>query len=179
VPAVSAAPAPPETPVLVDEAPPSAAGPAPEDAAPVRLPPAVREPRALQAVRFNVRQIEFVFRARRRLGETFRMYGPIGEDVVVTSHPDHARSLFTADPELAPSLTGESPLRPIVGPSSVLTLVGPEHMRQRRLLLPPFHGEAVARYTEMIAHAAEREIEAWPLGGHSRWRPRCRRSRSR
>jgi cytochrome P450 len=162
--AVAATSAPPEAPVLVDEAPPSAAGPAPDDCAPVRLPPAVREPRVLQAVRFNVRQIEFVFRARRRLGETFRMFGPIGEDVVVTSHPDHARSLFTADPELAPSLTGESPLRPIVGPSSVLTLVGPEHMRQRRLLLPPFHGEAVARYTEMIAHAAEREIEGWPLG---------------
>jgi cytochrome P450 len=37
-------------------------------------------------------------------------------------------------------------------------------MRQRKLLLPPFHGEAVQRYTEMIAEAAEREIDRWPLG---------------
>ena len=43
------------------------------------------------------------------------------DDDVVTSHPDHVRSLFTAKPEEAPSLTGESPLRPIVGPNSVLT----------------------------------------------------------
>ena len=67
-----------------------------------------------------------------------------------------------AKPEQAPSLTGESPLRPIVGPNSVLTAIGPRHMRQRKLLLPPFHGEAVERYAEMIAGAAEREIDRWP-----------------
>ena len=95
----------------------------------------------------------------------FQLRGAIGRDlVVVTSHPDHVRSLFMAKPEEAPSLTGESPLRPIVGPNSVLTAIGPRHMRQRKLLLPPFHGEAVKRYTEMITEAAQREIERWPIG---------------
>ena len=37
-------------------------------------------------------------------------------------------------------------------------------MRQRKLLLPPFHGEAIAQYSQMIADAAEREIDRWPLG---------------
>ena len=37
-------------------------------------------------------------------------------------------------------------------------------MRQRKLLLPPFHGEAVERYTQMIADVAEREIDSWPIG---------------
>ena len=37
-------------------------------------------------------------------------------------------------------------------------------MRQRKLLLPPFHGEAIERYAQMIADAAEREIDRWPLG---------------
>ena len=90
------------------------------------------------------------------------MEGVIGP-MAVTSHPDHVRSLFTARPEQAPSLTGESPLRPIVGPNSVLTALGDRHMRQRKLLLPPFHGEAVARYAQLIADAAEREIESWPV----------------
>jgi cytochrome P450 len=149
---------------LLGQAPPSPAGPAPEDASPERLPPGIGLPRALQTLRFSVRQIEFVFRARRQLGEVFRFNGMVDDEVIViTSHPDHVRSLFTADPELAPSLTGESPLRPIVGPNSVLTLLGPEHMRQRKLLLPPFHGEAIERYSAMIAHAAEREIDRWPL----------------
>jgi cytochrome P450 len=144
---------------------PSPAGPISEAAAAALPgPPAVPLPRALQVVRFNQRQIEFVFKARRKLGEVFR-FSSIGiEDPVVTCHPDHVRSLFTAKPEQAPSLTGESPLRPIVGPNSVLTAVGPRHMRQRKLLLPPFHGEAIERYAQMISDAAEREIDGWPVG---------------
>ncbi len=92
------------------------------------------------------------------------MRGTIPGDPVITSHPDHVRSLFTAKPEQAPSITGESPLRPIVGSNSVLTAVGPRHMRQRKLLLPPFHGEAIAQYAEMITRSAEREIETWRPG---------------
>jgi cytochrome P450 len=158
---------------LAGEAPPSPAGPAPGDGAPVHLPPALQLPRALQTLRFSIRQIEFVFRARRELGEVFQLRGIVGDDVnVVTGHPDHVRSLFTAKPEEAPSLTGESPLRPIVGPNSVLTAIGPRHMRQRKLLLPLFHGDAVQRYTEMIADAAGREIDSWPLGTPFRLAPR-------
>jgi cytochrome P450 len=127
------------------------------------MPPSLDMPRALQVLHFSIRQIEFVFRARRELGEVFRFNGAI-DDPVITSHPDHVRSLFTAKPDDAPSLTGESPLRPIVGPNAVLTAVGPRHMRQRKLLLPPFHGEAVQRYTQMIAEAVEREIDRWPTG---------------
>jgi cytochrome P450 len=150
---------------LVGEAPPSPAGPIePADANGLIEPPAIPQPRLLQTLRFNQRQIEFVFRARRELGEVFRMRGMLpGPGPVITSHPDHVRSLFTAKPEQAPSLTGESPLRPVVGPNSVLTAVGPRHMRQRKLLLPAFHGEAIEQYTQMIADAAEREIDRWPL----------------
>jgi cytochrome P450 len=156
---VTEAPLPP-----IGEAAPSPAGPALDDGAPDRLPSSLPLSRALQTLRFSVRQIEYVFRARREIGDVFLFRGSFGDDNVVTCHPDHVRSLFTAKPEEAPSLTGESPLRPIVGPNSVLTAVGPRHMRQRKLLLPPFHGEAVQRYTEMIAEAAEREIDRWPLG---------------
>ena len=46
----------------------------------------------------------------------------------------------------------------------MLTSIGERHMRQRKLLLPAFHGAAVARYSEMIAAAADREIDSWPTG---------------
>ena len=78
--------------------------------------------------------------------------------------PDHIRSLFKAPPDLVPTLASESPLRPVLGPNSVLTANGPRHLRQRKLLLPPFHGEAIERYQRMIAEAAEREIDRWPVG---------------
>jgi cytochrome P450 len=157
----------PSRPHLIGEAPPSPSGPAPDDGTQPIMPPAVGLPRGLTALRFSVRQVPLLFKARRELGETFALRFPRlrnnADDLTTfVTHPDHVRSIFTA-PELALSTAGESPLRPIVGPNSVLTTVGPTHMRQRKLLLPPFHGEAVERYTQMIAEVAEREIDSWPL----------------
>jgi cytochrome P450 len=151
---------------LLGEAPHSPAGPiGPGEAVGLPEPPAIMQAPPLQTLRFTQRQIEFVFRARRDLGEVFRTRAVFPDPgAVITSHPDHVRSLFTAKPEEAPSLTGDSPLRVVIGPNSVLTAVGPRHMRQRRLLLPPFHGEAIEQYTQMISGAVEREIDRWPLG---------------
>ena len=64
----------------------------------------------------------------------------------MTCHPDHAKSLFTAKPSDAPSLTGDRRFGPILGTELGADLTGDQHMRQRKLLLPPFHGEAVKRY---------------------------------
>ena len=146
-------------------APPSGAGPiGSEEAAKLPRPPLVEVHPLLQLLRFNQRQIEFVFGARRRLGDVFALRTPEPNPLVLTGLPDDVRSLFTAKPEEAPSLAAESPLRPIVGPNSVLTSLGERHMRQRKLLLPPFHGEAIERYAQTIADAAEKEIDGWPIG---------------
>jgi cytochrome P450 len=158
---------------LIGRPPASPAGPAePEELGSLPEPPQIDLPRALQVARFSFRQSQFLLGARRRLGEVFRMHGMIPGRPVITSHPDHARSLFTAKVEHVPSLTAESPLRPIVGPNSVLTANGPRHLRQRKLLLPPFHGEAIEQYRTMIAAVAEREIDAWPVGREIALAPR-------
>ncbi len=150
--------------VLIGEAPASEAGPLDGEGFQASMPPAVRLPRVVQSARLITRQSDYVFRSARELGDTFLARVATGEDLLFTSHPDHARSLFAANPDLAPSMTAESPLRPVVGDRSVLTLLGSEHMRQRKLLLPSFHGAAVERYTAMIAEVAEREIDSWPMG---------------
>jgi cytochrome P450 len=129
------------------------------------MPPSLGIPGALQGLRFARRPMSFALSAQQRFGDVWQIRVPTrSEAFVVTSHPDHLRSLLKADPADAPSLTGESPLRPILGPNSVLTSVGARHMRQRKLLLPAFHGEAVQRYVEMIADVARQEIDHWPLG---------------
>ncbi len=143
---------------------PSPTGPVGDDQ-PVRMPPARDLPRFLQTVRFMMRPLSSSLATRRELGDTWQIeLLSRSEPFVVTTHPDHVEALFKAKPEDAPSLTGESPLRPILGPNSVLTSVGPRHMRQRKLLLPPFHGEAVQRYVQLIDDVAEREIDSWPTG---------------
>jgi cytochrome P450 len=115
-------------------------------------------------LRFGQRQWSFMFHNQRRFGEVWSPRGYVRGQAAVTSHPDHIRSIFTAPPELVPTLAAESPLRPVLGERSVLTSNGPRHLRQRKLLLPPFHGQAIARYQQMIAEAAEREIDRWPIG---------------
>jgi cytochrome P450 family 135 len=100
----------------------------PADAAGLPAPPVIQLPQPVQLLRFNQRQIEFVFGARRRHGDVFAMETPEPLPLVITSLPDDVRSLFTAKPEEAPSLAAESPLRPIVGPDSVLTSLGERHL---------------------------------------------------
>jgi cytochrome P450 len=121
-------------------------------------------PQFMQVLRFGQRQAEFVLSGRKQFGEVFRFHGIIPGHPVISGHPDHAKSLFTAKPELAPTLTTESPLRPIVGKDSVLTARGERHLRQRKLLLPSFHGDSIARYMSAIEHAIDDAIDQWPVG---------------
>jgi len=55
-------------------------------------------------------------------------------------------------------------LRPVVGDNSVLLLDEQAHLAQRKLLLPPFHGERMQRYGDLMREVAEREIASWPHG---------------
>jgi cytochrome P450 len=100
----------------------------------------------------------------RRLGDSFTLtFFPSGRKLVMISDPEAVKAVFTAPPEVAPSAAGASPIASIMGPSSVITLVGPEHMRQRKLLLPPFHGERMREYAEVIVQATRRSMAEWPL----------------
>ena len=129
------------------------------------MPPSLPGPELVHTLRLGLQPLRFGRDARRRVGDVWQVkLFTRDEPFVITSHPEHVESLFKAKPVDAPSLTGESPLRPILGPNSVLILVGDRHLRERKLLLPPFHGDAVQRYVEMITRVAEREIESWPIG---------------
>jgi cytochrome P450 len=104
-------------------------------------------------------------RCRRRLGEAFTLtFSPSGLKLVLISDPEAVKTVFTAPPEVAPSGAGNSPVASVMGPSSVIVLTGPEHMRQRKLLLPPFHGERMREYEEVIVQATRRDMADWPLG---------------
>src|SRR5436305_459833 len=153
-------------------APASPAGPVDDDT-PVRMPPALAPARLIQTIRFGVRPLRFMLAPSRELGDVWQLeLLSRDEPMAVTCHPDHVQSLFKAKPDEAPSLTGESPLRPILGPNSVLTLVGERHMRERKLLLPPFHGDAVKNYVQMIREVIDREIATWPTGRQFSLAPR-------
>jgi cytochrome P450 len=95
--------------------------------------------------------------------------------LVVISDPEAVKTVFTAPPEVAPSGAGNSPVAPVMGPSSVIVLTGPEHLRQRKLLLPPFHGERMREYEDVIVDATRRDMAQWPLGTPMRLQERTRK----
>lgn len=87
----------------------------------------------------------------------------IGETFVV-SDPGMAKEVFTGDRDVLRA--GEANRRVIgltTGPQSVLLLDGDRHLAMRRLLLPPFHGEAVRAYRELVERIARDDVERWPL----------------
>jgi cytochrome P450 family 135 len=139
------------------------------------LPRGPRVPAFLQTVAWSFAPTWVMDRCAARFGETFTLtFSPNGRQMVVVSDPEAVKTVFTAPPEVAPSGTGASPIAPIMGPSSVLTLTGPEHLRQRRLLLPPFHGERMREYEDTIVSATRRDIASWPLGQPMRLSERTR-----
>jgi cytochrome P450 len=115
-------------------------------------------------------------RCARRLGEAFTItFAPSGMKLVVVSDPEAVKTVFTAPPEVAPSGAGNSPIAPVMGQSSVIVLTGPEHMRQRKLLLPPFHGERMKEYEDVIVDATRRDMAEWPIGTPMRLQERTRK----
>ena len=78
-------------------APVGTAGPIdPEEAERLPTPPFVDIQPLLQLLHFNQRQIQFVFRAKREVGDVFALRTPEPNNLIVTSLPDDVRSLFTA-----------------------------------------------------------------------------------
>jgi cytochrome P450 len=129
------------------------------------LPPGPRVPPLVNALRYARDPLRFFPRLRERYGDLFTVSFPDFRKVVYLAEPSLVRELFTGDPaQLHAGEANATVLEPAVGPRSVLTLDDDEHMRQRKLLLPPFHGKAVERYREIIRAAAQRDLETWPVG---------------
>jgi cytochrome P450 len=129
------------------------------------LPPGPRWPAFVQTLGWAVAPTFVMDRCAARLGDTFTLtFAPSGRKLVMISDPEAVKTVFTAPGDVAPSAASASPIASVMGPSSVITLIGPEHLRQRRLLLPPFHGERMREYADVIVEATKRDMASWPVG---------------
>jgi cytochrome P450 len=128
------------------------------------LPAGPRLPRALQTVLWQRNPDRFLKRCRDRYGETFTMRIMGEGDWVIVSSPEAVKEIFRGDPEKLYAGEANAILGPILGANSVLLLDGKRHLRERRLLLPPFHGERMQSYGELMAGIAREEIDTWPVG---------------
>src|SRR5205809_962469 len=135
-----------------------------ERAEPGVLPPGPRVPALVQFLHLGFRPIAFLEECDRRYGTPFTLRVPARPPLVMFSDPEAIREIFTGDPELLRAGEANSLLEPMLGQHSLLLLDGPRHLRERRLMLPPFHGERMQAYGRVMREIADRSIDAWPVG---------------
>jgi cytochrome P450 family 135 len=137
-----------------------------------RLPPGPRGPRLLQTILWTAQPVAFYRYCQRRFGDLYTLR-PIGlGELVVVADPEAIREVFTGDRDVLRAGEANAVMGPMVGPHSLLLLDGERHLRDRRLLLGPFHGDAVRAYRERVAAIAAEEVRRWPVGKAFAIRPR-------
>jgi cytochrome P450 len=129
-------------------------------------------PRAVQSAIWYRNAQWLMDQCQARFGEMFTLKIANEGTWVITSNPDTIKQVFTGDPRLLHAGEANRILLPVLGPDSVLLLDDGQHLRQRKLMLPAFHGERMQRYGALMADVAAREIERWPLGEPYPLRPR-------
>ena len=128
------------------------------------LPPGPRLPAPVTTAQFARRPLDRLRGWQRRYGDVFTVrYLGFGTGVYV-GDPEAIRELFTGDQSDLLAGEANSILEPVLGKHSVLVLDGPEHLRQRKLLLPPFQGSRVAAFRSTVREVAEREVDGWRPG---------------
>ncbi|MDQ3729370.1 MAG: cytochrome P450 [Actinomycetota bacterium] len=138
------------------------------------LPPGPRVPATVATAQFVRRPLDTLLRWHRRFGDVFSVRFLVFGTGVYIADPDEIRAMFTGDQSGLLAGEANSPLSAILGRNSVLVLDGPEHIRQRKLLLPPFQGSAVQSFREVIREVAATELTGWQDGDEFPVRDRMR-----
>lgn len=127
------------------------------------LPPGLRWPAALQWLAMVCR-FEALDARLRRFGSMVTLRFPGLGSIVLPSDPRLIREVFTAERDVMRAGEANAPLAAVLGRNSVLLLDGERHLQRRRMLLAPFHGEAVRKYAQAVAQVTEDEVGRWPRG---------------
>jgi cytochrome P450 len=125
------------------------------------LPPGLQRPSFVQLLQWSSAPLAYLDECAQRFGDIFtgRFLG-LGT-VVFVSSPELNKQIFTGDPRVLHAGEANEILRPLVGSWSVLLLDEAAHLRHRRLLLPPFHGERMASYAEQMRDVTAARVAGW------------------
>ena len=136
------------------------------------LPDGPRRPAAAQTLEWILDPERFMRRCASRFGDRFTARLGPATDVVVLSSPSAVKAVFHGPPEHMNMGDINGLFRRVLGRNSLLVLDGDEHLRQRKLLLPPFHGARVAEHYGAMRAAAEDDVSDWPVGRSFPLQPR-------
>lgn len=121
-------------------------------------------PALLQGIQVIVRPTQFFEECAQRYGPNFVVRFPNNRPLFLISDPEAIKDIFAGDPDQLRAGENNIVLKPIVGTYSLLLLDGQRHRRDRKLMMPMFHGERMRAYGQTMLDIVTREIDSWPLG---------------
>jgi cytochrome P450 family 110 len=131
-----------------------------------KLPPTTKTPQMLIMIRALIDQFGTLEKYNQKFGEIF--YTPKSSllpPYVIFSNPQAIEKVFTADPNLFEvGRQSTLPVRVLLGDNSLVLLDGMQHQRQRKLLMPPFHGERMKSYGQTMVDVTKQVIAQWQVG---------------
>jgi cytochrome P450 len=137
---------------------------APSKAVDVNMPPGPHLPRLVQTLGFMLGGRRYLEALRRRYGGAVTMSTLFDGPFVMVFDPALVKQVFQGSNEQLHAGEANALLGPLLGERSILVLDGSEHLRHRRLMLPPFHGRRMLPYEQAMIAATDREIDQWPVG---------------
>jgi cytochrome P450 family 110 len=128
------------------------------------LPPSTGLPGFISTYRWLRTPYEFLEECDERVGKAFSFHLPGLPPIAVFSEPDVVKHVFADTGEDLLAGAFNRSLSAFLGDKSVLMVDKKTHLRKRRLLLPPFHGERMAKYGDIMRSLAGEVIDGMPLG---------------
>ena len=127
-------------------------------------PPGPPLPALIQTFAFLLAPGRYITACQRRYGDVVTFSTKFDSNFVMVFDPAIVKQVFQAPPDRLHAGKANALLGPVLGERSVLLLDGDEHLRQRKLMLPPFHGKRLKGYEQVMREAADRAIDSWPVG---------------
>lgn len=129
-----------------------------------RIEPEIPWASSLNPIRFRqliVDPYAFMKDSRDACGPVYRIHGPGGEQVVLTT-PESAKAIFALPPEHTESF-GQELFAPFIGENNMLAMSGERHRLERKMLMPHFHGQRMREYAQVIVDVSTRQLAEVPL----------------
>lgn len=132
----------------------------------MQLPNGPQAPALWQTIHWIVNPFSYMEGCAQQYGDLFTV--PLGEKfapLVFVSNPQALQQILTSDTKEFDAPGEYNRLfEPLFGKQSIFALTGESHRRQRQLMMPPFHGERMKAYGQLVADLAEQVISHWTIG---------------
>ncbi|MBD2301876.1 cytochrome P450 [Nostoc sp. FACHB-190] len=127
----------------------------------MQLPDSPKIPKFMQLLQWIYQPLQLMENSAKVHGDCFTLWLTNKQPMVFLSHPQAIQQLFTENLSNLDSRGSAQVLQPLLGENSLILLSGTSHQRQRKLLTPPFHGDRMKAYGNIIADITKEVISQW------------------